>query len=94
MIKDTLQDILATLTPRETRIIKKRHGIAPYTRTYTFKEIGHKMSVSGSRVRQIEQQALWKLRKMPRRLRLAGLPPGEIPKSLIARLCGRDEGRI
>ena len=52
---------LATLTPREERVLRKRFGIGLPT-DYTLNEIGKGFSVTTERIRQIEAKALRKLK--------------------------------
>lgn len=53
--------LIAKLSPREQDIIRMRFGI-DQTRSYTLEELGRRFSVSRERIRQIEQQALKKLK--------------------------------
>jgi len=70
MLREILQEALATLSPREMRILKLRYGLAD-GRMYTLEEVGRKLGVTRERVRQIEAQALARLRhpSYARRLR-------------------------
>ncbi len=61
MLREILQEALATLSPREIRILKLRYGLVD-GRTYTLEEVGRKLGVTRERVRQIEAQALARLR--------------------------------
>ena len=61
MLRDTLLDILADLPPREVKILQMRYGLLD-GQTYTLEEVGKKMGVTRERVRQIEAQALSRLR--------------------------------
>lgn len=61
MLREILQEALATLSPREMRILKLRYGLVD-GRTYTLEEVGRKLGVTRERVRQIEAQALARLR--------------------------------
>ena len=60
LVQET-KDALATLTPREARIIELRFGIGEDTDA-TLEEVGHGFSVTRERIRQIEAKALRKLR--------------------------------
>ncbi len=60
------QRILATLTPREERILRRRFGIGD-ARPYTLRELGEELGVTRERVRQLEAKALGKLRQSRRR---------------------------
>jgi RNA polymerase primary sigma factor len=61
MLKDQLRDILSSLPPREVRILQMRYGLVD-GETYTLEEVGKKLGVTRERVRQIEAQALSRLR--------------------------------
>ncbi len=61
MLREILQEALATLSPREVRILKLRYGLVD-GRMYTLEEVGRKLGVTRERVRQIEAQALARLR--------------------------------
>jgi RNA polymerase primary sigma factor len=60
--------VLASLTPREERILRMRFGIGMNT-DHTLEEVGHQFSVTRERIRQIEAKALRKL-KHPTRSRM------------------------
>ena len=60
-LKTVTTDALATLTPREERVLRKRFGIGLPT-DYTLNEIGKEFRVIGERIRQIEAKALRKLK--------------------------------
>ena len=60
-LKTAVTASLATLTPREERILRKRFGIGLPT-DYTLNEIGKGFSVTTERIRQIEAKALRKLK--------------------------------
>ncbi len=61
MLREQLSEILATLPPREVRILQLRYGLLD-GETYTLEEVGKKLGVTRERVRQIEAQALSRLR--------------------------------
>jgi RNA polymerase primary sigma factor len=61
LLRQQLDTILAVLPPREVRILKLRFGLADGKR-HTLREVGEKMGVTRERVRQIEAQALRRLR--------------------------------
>ncbi|SNB67409.1 RNA polymerase sigma factor [Thermoflexus hugenholtzii] len=61
MLREILHEALATLSPREARILQLRYGLAD-GRPYTLEEVGRKLGVTRERVRQIEAQALARLR--------------------------------
>ncbi len=61
LLKDDLVEILNALPPRESKVLKLRYGLLGYA-SHTLKEVGIKMGVTRERVRQIEAQALRRLR--------------------------------
>jgi RNA polymerase primary sigma factor len=61
MLREQLTDILSVLPPREVRILQMRYGLVD-GETYTLEEVGKKLGVTRERVRQIEAQALSRLR--------------------------------
>ncbi len=61
ILRDLLQDVLEDLPPREVRILQMRYGLVD-GETYTLEEVGKKLGVTRERVRQIEVQALSRLR--------------------------------
>jgi RNA polymerase primary sigma factor len=58
------RSLLATLTPREAKILKLRFGIGE-RREHTLEEVGKQFAVTRERIRQIEAKALQKLRGLP-----------------------------
>jgi RNA polymerase primary sigma factor len=67
-LKETTTRVLASLTPREERVLRMRFGIAMNT-DHTLEEVGQQFSVTRERIRQIEAKALRKL-KHPSRSRV------------------------
>ena len=65
-LQDQANQVLATLTPREERVIRMRFGITSGLEC-TLEEVGQQFSVTRERIRQIETQALRKLRGGPQR---------------------------
>jgi RNA polymerase primary sigma factor len=61
LLKEHLEEVMATLPPREVRILQLRYGLLD-GEAYTLEEVGRKMGVTRERVRQIEAQALSRLR--------------------------------
>ena len=61
MLRAQLEEILSTLPLREVRILQLRYGLLD-GETYTLEEVGRKLGVTRERVRQIEAQALSRLR--------------------------------
>jgi len=68
-LKQEIDQILATLTPREEKVIRMRLGIGEATE-YTLEEVGDAFGLTRERIRQIEAKALKKLRHPLRRQRL------------------------
>jgi RNA polymerase primary sigma factor len=67
-LRETTTRTLASLTPREERIIRMRFGIG-MNKDHTLEEVGQQFSVTRERIRQIEAKALRKL-KHPSRSRI------------------------
>ncbi len=69
LLREDLQEVLNGLPPREVRILQLRYGLLN-GQTYTLEEVGRKMGVTRERVRQIEAQALNRLRQPNHRRKL------------------------
>ena len=67
LLREKMEEVLATLTPREARILRLRFGLLD-GRSYTLEEVGQKFGLTRERIRQIEGKALRRLRH-PRRSR-------------------------
>ncbi len=67
LLEEKIEDILATLSEREARILRLRFGLED-GRSYTLEEVGDKFGLTRERIRQIEGRALRRLRH-PRRSR-------------------------
>lgn len=67
LLQEKIEDILSTLTEREAKILRLRFGLQN-GRSYTLEEVGQKFGLTRERIRQIEGQALRRLRH-PRRSR-------------------------
>jgi RNA polymerase primary sigma factor len=67
LLREKVEEVLATLSPREARILRLRFGLHN-GRTYTLEEVGQKFGLTRERIRQIEGKALRRLRH-PRRSR-------------------------
>ncbi len=61
MLRELLEEMLQDLPPREVRILQSRYGLVD-GETYTLEEVGQKMGVTRERIRQLEAQALARLR--------------------------------
>ena len=61
MLRDRIEEVLSTLNPREVRILRMRFGLHN-GRSYTLEEVGQKFGLTRERIRQIEGQALRRLR--------------------------------
>ena len=61
MLGEKLEDVLATLSPREARILRLRFGLEN-GKAYTLEEVGEKFGLTRERIRQIEGKALRRLR--------------------------------
>jgi len=69
LLKEQLAEVLATLTPREEKVLRLRFGIED-GRTRTLEEVGKEFNVTRERIRQIEAKALRKLRHPSRSKKL------------------------
>ena len=67
MLREKIEEVLATLSPREARILRLRFGL-DNGKSYTLEEVGQKFGLTRERIRQIEGKALRRLRH-PRRAR-------------------------
>ncbi len=68
MLRERVEEVLSTLTPREACVIRLRFGLG-HERSYTLEEVGQKFGLTRERIRQIEGKALRRLRQ-PGRSRL------------------------
>jgi RNA polymerase primary sigma factor len=71
VLREKIEQLLDTLTPRQARVLRLRFGLAD-GHAYTLEEVGHKFGVTRERVRQIEAQALCRLRHQHRSRQLKG----------------------
>jgi RNA polymerase primary sigma factor len=69
LLKEQIDDVLSSLTPRERRVLRLRFGLED-GRSRTLEEVGKEFSVTRERIRQIEAKALRKLRHPSRSRRL------------------------
>jgi len=69
LLKEQLQEVLATLNPREQKVLEMRFGLKD-GRSRTLEEVGKQFGVTRERIRQIEAKALRKLRHPSRAKKL------------------------
>ena len=69
VLREQLNEVLATLTPRENEVLKLRFGLKD-GKTRTLEEVGEVFGITRERIRQIEAKALRKLRHPSRSKRL------------------------
>jgi RNA polymerase primary sigma factor len=69
LMREQLNNVLATLTPREELVLKLRFGLTD-GRARTLEEVGREFNVTRERIRQIEAKALRKLRHPSRSKKL------------------------
>ena len=69
LLKEQIEDVLFTLTPREQRVLQLRFGLED-GRSRTLEEVGREFKVTRERIRQIEAKALRKLRHPSRSRKL------------------------
>ena len=70
-LAEQTRKVLATLTPREEKVLRMRFGIGEKS-DHTLEEVGTRFAVTRERIRQIEAKALRKLRHPTRARRLRG----------------------
>jgi len=61
LLRETLEEVMTALSPREARILRLRFGLRD-GRAHTLEEVGEKFGLTRERIRQIEHQALDRLR--------------------------------
>jgi RNA polymerase primary sigma factor len=69
-LREITDEVLATLTPREEKVIKMRFGLGTSGSEHTLEEVGQHFAVTRERIRQIEAKALRKLRHPSRSRKL------------------------
>ena len=69
LLKEQLEEVMTTLTPREAKVLKLRFGLED-GKARTLEEVGREFQVTRERIRQIEAKALRKLRHPSRSKRL------------------------
>ena len=68
-LKEQLEEVMNTLTPREAKVLKLRFGLED-GKARTLEEVGREFEVTRERIRQIEAKALRKLRHPSRSKKL------------------------
>ncbi len=76
-LREITDEVLATLTPREEKVIKMRFGLGTSGSEHTLEEVGQHFAVTRERIRQIEAKALRKLRHPSRSRRLKAFLEGK-----------------
>lgn len=66
-MKNDIEKLLSSLTPRESKVLKMRFGLGKNMSDYTLEEVGYQFDVTRDRISQIEAKALRKLRHESRR---------------------------
>ena len=69
LLREQLEEVLSTLTPREEQVLRMRFGLTD-GKPYTLEEVGKEFDVTRERIRQIESKALRKLRHPSRSKKL------------------------
>jgi RNA polymerase primary sigma factor len=75
-LREITDEVLATLTPREEKVIKMRFGLGTTGSEHTLEEVGQHFAVTRERIRQIEAKALRKLRHPSRSRKLKAFLEG------------------
>jgi RNA polymerase primary sigma factor len=79
-LREITDEVLATLTPREEKVIKMRFGLGTTGSEHTLEEVGQHFAVTRERIRQIEAKALRKLRHPSRSRKLKAFLDGGPPR--------------
>ncbi|MFQ5855695.1 MAG: sigma-70 family RNA polymerase sigma factor [Anaerolineae bacterium] len=69
LLREDIEKLLTSLTPREARVLQLRYGLID-GHSYTLKEVGEKFGLTRERIRQIENEALQRLRHPQRSRKL------------------------
>src|SRR5262249_20840733 len=80
-LRETTTRVLASLTPREERVLRMRFGIGMNT-DHTLEEVDQQFSVTRERIRQIEAKALRKLKHQSRRRELRSVMDNSCPRAV------------
>ena len=70
MLKENVDDVLESLSPRESKVLRMRFGLEHNQRPMTLEEVGREFGVTRERIRQIEAKALRKLKHPSQRKKL------------------------
>lgn len=70
LLKENIEDVLATLSDREARVLRMRFGLEGDGHQMTLEDVGRYFGVTRERIRQIEAKALRKLKHPSRRRKL------------------------
>jgi RNA polymerase primary sigma factor len=76
-LREITDEVLATVTPREEKVIKMRFGLGNTGSEHTLEEVGQHFAVTRERIRQIEAKALRKLRHPSRSRKLKAFLEGK-----------------
>lgn len=76
LLREQLEEVLSTLTPREEQVLRMRFGLVD-GKPHTLEEVGKQFDVTRERIRQIETKALRKLRHPSRADKLKSFVEGE-----------------
>src|SRR5688500_5679971 len=87
-LREITDEVLATLTPREEKVIKMRFGLGNTGSEHTLEEVGQHFAVTRERIRQIEAKALRKLRHPSRSRRLKAFLEGKQQKEKSRLIAG------
>ena len=79
-LREITDEVLATLTPREEKVIKMRFGLGTTGSEHTLEEVGQHFAVTRERIRQIEAKALRNLRHPSRSRKLKAFLDGGAPR--------------
>jgi RNA polymerase primary sigma factor len=71
LLKEQIDEVLHTLTPREQRVLQLRFGLED-GRSRTLEQVGKEFNITRERIRQIEAKAIRKLRHFSRSRKLKG----------------------
>ena len=66
-MKNHIKEVLSSITPRESKVLKMRFGLGKNMIDHTSEEIAYQFDVTRERIRQIQAKALRKLRHITRR---------------------------